>query len=272
MPTPKVCRDVMREIMTNNFEDDFDLNQEDCTLQDDSETGEQRNPIDESAPADSIEISTDEVADAENGAGERYTTEPSPVQPVQASPAHSARGRIAHFMGALVAALIGKQIGADRPEKFANYHVLDGHPFQIRTISGSQNTFTVNPATEPDRIIVAARRVKESTEDVNCYALFGVLTANAIAHGRRSGSRGHAKSGHIQVSLGAVDRVNIGEARIPCHLITAATKDERRDLLGAIDALVVGQAVMNETTVEIARAFVCEDLASEAAAPNGGAE
>lgn len=125
--------------MTNNFEDDFDLNQEGCTLQPgDLKAGEQRNPIDESAPAESIEISTDEVADAENGAGERPTTEPS-TPPAQVSPAHSMRGRIAHFMGALVAALIGKQIGADRPEKFANHHVLDGHSFQIWTISGSQN-------------------------------------------------------------------------------------------------------------------------------------
>lgn len=252
--------------MMNNFEDDFDLNQEDCSLQqDDSEAGEQRNPIDESAPAESVEISTDEVADAENGAGERSTMEPS-LQATQIPPAHFARGRIAHFMGALVAALIGKQIGADRPEKFANHHVLDGHPFQIRTISGSQNTFTVNPDTEPDRIIVAAKRAKESTEDVNCYALFGVLTADAIANGRRSGSRGHAKSAHIQVSLGAVDRVNIGVARIPCHLITATTADERRDLLGAIDALAVDQGVMDEKTVKKARAFVQGASANEAAA------
>jgi hypothetical protein len=42
--------------------------------------------------------------------------------------------------------------------------------------------------------------------------------------------------------------------------------------LAAIDAVDVGQGVMDETTLEKARAFVHGALANEVAAPDGGAE
>jgi hypothetical protein len=258
--------------VNNNFEDNSDTDEKNITpQQDDSETLVDQ--TDESALQESIETSADESEDAgAHEEGQSATEPPGNPQPVQVPLDHSTRGRIAHFMGALVGAIIGKQIGALRPERFANRHLLDGIVFQIRTISGSQKTFTVNPATTPQWMIVAAKRIKESTENMNCYTLFGVQTVEALSLGRKSSSRGHIKSEHLQVSLSAVERVTLGEARIPRDLITAGTKEDRHDLLDAIDALVVGHGVMDETTIESVRAFIHDSDNEEASDVDGTKE
>jgi hypothetical protein len=248
--------------MNNNLDDDMDLAEEDRAPH--QEHPEACDGDDDSGAAiapESSDFSSDPAQTAEEGPLEDNETASaaSEAQPLtEVSLTRSRRGRVAHFMGALVAAVLGKQIGADRPERFSNHHVLDGKPFQIRTISGTQNTFTVNPVTEPDRIIVAAKCTRESTEDVSCYRLFGVLTADAIAVGRKSGSRGHIKSAHLQVSLTGVNQTCLGEARIVPDLITAERSEERLQLLEAIDGLVIDQGVLDVATLEKIRAFICD--------------
>lgn len=220
-------------------------------------------------PADLI----DEVPKTGKTSDDDSIPAPAPEElPQLVTPAHSIRGRIAHFRGALVGALLGKLIQADRPERFANHHSLEGIAFQIRTISGTQDTFTVNPPTEPERIVVAAKRPKESAADRLCYALFGVLKGDAVAHAKRSGSRGHARSAHLQVSLGRVRRTELGKVHIPLTTITATSADERVRLLDAIDSLTLSETVgvADQQTIENIKSFILEVEAKVTGPDSGG--
>jgi hypothetical protein len=51
---------------------------------------------------------------------------------------------------------VGRILGGRRIKPFSNHYELDGIAFQIRTINGTQNTFTVNLDYGAWKIIVAA--------------------------------------------------------------------------------------------------------------------
>jgi hypothetical protein len=145
-------------------------------------------------------------------------------------------GRDAHYKAQLTAAVLGKAVGAKRLGKFSNHHQLDGEHFQIRTISGSQNTFTVNVDTEPPSILVLQKNPGENRNDSR-FLLFGVLRDDAVRVSLPSSSKGHATSGHRQVSLRQVLKVALGEVFIPSELVAAKTSQERLEFLAKIDAL-----------------------------------
>ena len=188
-------------------------------------------------------METFEILNHQPEAGESPTSQPQPPQPDR-----SQRGARTHYLGNLVAAFVGRQLGARRVRQFANHHDLDGQAFQVRTISGSQNTFTINRDTEPDRII-AVRRTR------NGYSLFGVQREDALAVAKKSSSRGHVKSGHQQVSLAQVKKVELGSIVIPDVLVQADTSDQRRRLLEQIDGLA---ADLGSPAANAARAFLTE--------------
>jgi hypothetical protein len=190
-------------------------------------------------------METIEILNNQPEAGESPSSQPQPLQPDR-----SQRGARAHYLGNLVAAYVGRQFGARRVRQFANHHDLDGQAFQIRTISGSQNTFTVNRDTEPDRII-AVRRTR------NGYSLFGIRREDALAVAKKSSSRGHVKSGHQQVSLPQVKKVELGSIAFPDALVHADTSDQRRRLLEQIDGLAPD---LGSPAVIAARAFLTEQL------------
>ena len=162
------------------------------------------------------------------------------------------RGRDAHYKGQLTAAVLGKAVGAKRLGKFSNHHQLDGEHFQIRTISGSQSTFTVNVDTEPPNILVLQKNPGENRNDSR-FLLFGVLRDDAIRVSLPSSSKGHADSGHRQVSLSKVPKTALGEAHIPGELVAAKNSRERLELLAKIDALtpeVVADVLTDRAAVE----------------------
>lgn len=161
-------------------------------------------------------------------------------------------GRDAHFKAHLTAAVLGKAVGANRLGKFSNHHQLDGEHFQIRTISGSQNTFTVNVDTEPPSILVLQKNPGENRNDSR-FLLFGVLRDDAVRVSLPSSSKGHADSGHRQVSLSKVPKTALGEVFIPGELVAAKNSRERQDLLAKIDALtpeVVAEVLTDMAAVE----------------------
>lgn len=147
------------------------------------------------------------------------------------------QGARAHFAGSLVAAYIGRGIRATRTKPFANHHELAGTQFQIRTISGSQNTFTVNRDTEPEKIIVAVRKPDKTLVGASRYMLCGVRRDAAFGRARKSMSRGHAKSGHHLVSISQVTKVEFGTVLILDEFVMADTAEDRVRLLARITTL-----------------------------------
>jgi len=160
-------------------------------------------------------------------------------------------GARAHFRGQLLAAFIGRLIGALRVLLFANHHTLDGVPFQIRT--RSQRTFTINKDTEPAKIVVAIKVRDRALTGATRYALHGVRLEDAIAHGQKSTSRGHVKSGHLMVALGKVEKVDLGTIVVPDEFLLADDSDARRRLLQRIDLLPPD---LDLDAVKAARGFV----------------
>jgi hypothetical protein len=167
-------------------------------------------------------------------------------------------GRIAHFVGLLVAALIGKALGATRPKRLANHHILEGMPFQIHTITGSQKTFTINPPTEPDPIIVAVRQRVASSSNMAQYQLFGVRKADVLPHSKRSASPGHAKSQHRQASITQVPKTPLGYALVPERVLNCETTELRFHRLAEIDVATPEQLarVVDEETCARVRSFI----------------
>jgi len=165
----------------------------------------------------------------------------------------SARGAIAHYAGELVGGYVGRILGARRIKAWSNHHSLTGIAFQIRSINGTQNTFTVNRDTEPEKIIVAAKKRDKNLQGSSRYALYGVLREDAFAHAKKSSSKGHVKSGHQQVSLSQINKVELGCIIIPDELVVAATSEQRLQLLDRINAM---DADLGNPTVAAARAFL----------------
>jgi hypothetical protein len=163
------------------------------------------------------------------------------------------RGARAHYLGETVGALVGRILGALRIRAWSNHHALEGMPFQIRTINGQQNTFTVNRDTEPEKILVAVKKRDKNLLGSSRYILYGVLREDAFAIAKKSLSRGHVKSGHHQVSLTQVAKVELGSITIPDDLVMADTSDQRNRLLDRINLL---EPDLDDPTVQAARAFL----------------
>lgn len=165
--------------------------------------------------------------------------------------ARTLRGAHAHYRGQLIGAFIGRLIGARRTKQYANHHEVNGIPFQIRT--SSRRTFTINRDTEPDMIIVAAKVRDTTLARATRYAIFGVRREDAIARGRKSASTGHAKSGHLMVSLGQIAREPLGTLIVPDEAVLANDSGERGRLLSEIDRL---DPELDHIAIRAARAFL----------------
>jgi hypothetical protein len=163
------------------------------------------------------------------------------------------RGARAHYLGETVGADVGRILGACRIRAWSNHHALEGVPFQIRTINGSQNTFTVNFTTEPEKIIVAVKKRDKNRLGSARYILYGVLRADAFAIAKKSLSRGHVKSGHHLVSLTQVAKIELGSIIIPDDLVVADTSERRNQLLDRINLL---EPDLDNPAVKMARAFL----------------
>jgi hypothetical protein len=156
-------------------------------------------------------------------------------------------------MGETVAAYVGHNIGARSIKPHSNHHDLGGVHFQIRTINGSQNTATGASRTDPDKIIVAAKKRGSGPQEASRYVLYGVLRADAFAVGKKSRSRGHINSGHYLFSLSQVKKVELGSLIIPDDLVMADTSEQRTQRLARINLL---EPDLADPAVKAARAFL----------------
>jgi hypothetical protein len=163
------------------------------------------------------------------------------------------RGASAHYLGETVGAFVGRILGAHRIRAWSNHHGLEGVSFQIRTINGKQNTFTVNFDTEPEKIIVAVKKHDKNRFGSARYILYGVSRADAFGIAKKSLSRGHVKSGHHLVSLTQVPKVELGSIIIPDDLVVADTSEQRNRLLDRINLL---EPDLADLAVKAAQAFL----------------
>jgi hypothetical protein len=168
----------------------------------------------------------------------------------------SARGASAHYGAECVGAYIGRRFGARRTKPYSNQHDLVGVPFQIRTINGSQGTWTLSKK-DPDSIFVAAKKRDAKLQGASRYMLYGVLRDDACAVAKKSRSRGHVKSGHQLVPLAQVRKVELGSIIIPDDLVLADTSEQRLRLLERISML---EPDLNNPTVLAAGAFLAAAL------------
>ena len=162
-----------------------------------------------------------------------------------------------HYMGETVGAYVGCIIGGRRVRAWSNHYDLNGAAFQIRTINGSQITFTVNRDTEDEKIIVAAKKRDKQLQGISRYNLYGVLRDDAFACAKKSRSRGHVNSGHQLVSLSQVQKVELGSLIIPDELVVADTSEQRSRLLDRIKMLAPD---LDNPTMQAARTFLSEPV------------
>jgi hypothetical protein len=163
------------------------------------------------------------------------------------------RGASAHYLGETVGAYVGRILGAHRIRAWSNHHSLESVPFQVRTINGKQNTFTVNRDTEPEKIIVAVKKRDKNLVGSARYILYGVSRAGAFGIAKKSLSRGHVKSGHHLVSLAQVPKVELGSIVISDEIVIAETSEQRNRLLDRINLL---EPDLADPVVKAARAFL----------------
>ena len=164
----------------------------------------------------------------------------------------------AHYLGETVGALVGRILGAHRIRAWSNHHSWESVPFQVRTINGKQNTFTVNRDTEPEKIIVAVKKHDKHRLGSARYILYGVSRADAFGIAKKSLSRGHVKSGHHLVSLTQVAKIELGSIVIPDDLVVADTSEQRNRLLDRINLL---EPDLADPTVKAAQAFLAVEPA-----------
>lgn len=177
------------------------------------------------------------------------------VRPVaKADALRTLSGARAYHRGQLVGAYIGRIMGAGRLTPHSNHHELGHVAFQIRT--SSRKTFTINPDTESEKIIVGALDRRSGQDGTVTYTLYGVRKVDAAAVGRKSTSRGHRKSRHQMVSLARVQRIELGTLVIPSELVSADDSARRLQLLDRIDGLEVS---LHDVVTRAVREFLSDE-------------
>jgi hypothetical protein len=189
------------------------------------------------------------------------TTQPSePEAGDAAAAALKARRKVGgargHYTGEGVGAYVGHSVGGRRIKPHSNHHELGGVHFQIRTINGSQGTFT-GAKTDPEKIIVAAKKRDGGCQGDSRYMLYGVRRADALMVAKKSRSRGHVNSGHQLISLSQVQKVELGSLIIPDDLVVADTSEQRTQRLDRIGKL---EPDLDNPTVKATRAFLAEQV------------
>jgi hypothetical protein len=164
-------------------------------------------------------------------------------------------GARGHYMGETVGAYVGRMLDARRIKPHSNHHGLGGVSLQIRTINGRQTTFT-KAKTDPDKIIVAAKKRDASLQGASRYNLYGVLRDDTCAVAKKSQSKGHVNSGHQLVSLAQVRKVELGSMVIPDGHVQADTSEQRSRLLDRIRML---EADLDNPTVQAVRLFLAAE-------------
>jgi hypothetical protein len=178
-------------------------------------------------------------------------------------------GLNANTRGKITGTLLGRACGAERAgDENDNWWAIDGASVRFHSVSGGKSTFTLNPATEPPRLIVALTLDKSEGNKPLRYWLYGLTLAACTQAGRPAKSK--SAPGRVTVSVGQIrDRSELGYADLPAQYATITTVPDRDAALSRIDEMTAEElsTIMDATTREKVRAFV---LAGREAAPATG--
>jgi hypothetical protein len=171
--------------------------------------------------------------------------------------------------GKINGTLLGRACGAERAGgESDNLWGIDGESFRSHFVNGGKSAFTLNPETEPPRLIVALTKDKPDGDKPLRYWLYGLTLAACTQAGRPAQSK--SAPGRLTVSVGQIqDRIELGYADIPAQYAMITTVPDRDAALGRIDQMTTEElsTIMGATTREKVRAFV---LAGREAAPATG--
>lgn len=185
------------------------------------------------------------------------TNHSDPFTELEGKLERSAAGRMANSRGKLSGTLLGRASGATRVAgENNNLWAVDGQPIRFHSVGGGKMNFTLNPDSEPDRLIAAfSEGVPTKEQPLRCL-LYGLGLEDCLRNGRMTSSK--TAPGRLSVSLSVVNRTPLGVAYLPAEYTEATTVSDRLQLMDAIDQLSpeVLAAVMDETTKQRVRAFV----------------
>ena len=191
------------------------------------------------------------------------------INPFELKFQRSPDGLNANTRGKVGGTLLGRACGAERAgDENDNLWAIDGASVRFHSVSGGKSTFTLNPITEPPRLIVALTLDKSEGNNPLRYWLYGLTLAACTQAGRPAKSK--SAPGRVTVSVGQIrDRSELGYADLPAQYATITTVPDRDAALSRIDEMTAEElsTIMDATTREKVRAFV---LAGREAAPATG--
>jgi hypothetical protein len=167
-------------------------------------------------------------------------------------------GLRANSSGKTKCTLLGRACGAERAGgENDNLWAIDGASVRFHSVSGGKSTFTLNPATEPPRLIVALTQDKPEGDKPVRYWLYGLTLGACTQAGRPA--KGKSAPGRLTVSVGQIqDRIDLGYSELPTQYVEITTVPDRDAALSRIDRMTAEElmTVMGVTTREKVRAFV----------------
>ena len=192
------------------------------------------------------------------------------INPFELKFQRSPDGLNANTRGKVGGTLLGRACGAERAgDENDNLWAIDGASVRFHSVSGGKSTFTLNPITEPPRLIVALTRDKSDGDNPLRYWLYGLTLAACTQAGRPAKSK--SAPGRLTVSVGQIpDRIELGYADLPAQYMETTTVPDRDAALSRIDQMTPEEltTIMGATTRERVRAFVL--AGREEAAPATG--
>ena len=192
------------------------------------------------------------------------------INPFEQKFQSSLPGLRANTGGKINGTLLGRACGAERAGgESDNLWGIDGESFRSHFVNGGKSAFTLNPATEPPRLIVALTKDKPEGDKPLRYWLYGLTLAACTQAGRPAKSK--SAPGRLTVSVGQIpDRIELGYADFPAQYMETTTVPDRDAALSRIDRMTPEEltTIMGATTRERVRAFVL--AGREEAAPATG--
>jgi hypothetical protein len=176
----------------------------------------------------------------------------------------SVRGRKANIQNKLKGALLGVLSAGVRAKGYGdNTWTINGYSVRFHSLNKGGKSFTLNPSTEPESIVVAFSR-DEVTEDkpLKC-AIYGLKRADCMRVGQLVESK--TNPGRVSVHLSGVPKDRLGTAYLPAKYTEAETTMDRDKMMKAIDALTSEEmaSMMDSITKSNIREFVMEGRETE---------
>ena len=159
------------------------------------------------------------------------------INPFELKFQRSDPGRTANGLGKVIATAFGRASGAERAgTDNDNLWAIEGGSVRFHSVSGGKSTFTLNPATEPPRLIVALTQDKPDGDKPLRYWLYGLRLEACLEAGRRAKSI--TAPGRLIVSVSQIpDRVELGYVDLEAQYLETKTVPDRDAAMVRINQL-----------------------------------